>query len=77
MSYCKSSNKAMRLLPVTGFNIRARILPESPLWQLKNVRHDLKGYSSAQWGEETVSPFPFYSFSLSAVRFLSGVLSPL
>lgn len=48
VSYCESSNKAMRLLPVTGFNIRARILPESPLWHLKNVRHDLKGYSAAQ-----------------------------
>lgn len=33
-----------RLLPVPGFNITARLLPEYPQRQLKNVKHDLKGY---------------------------------
>lgn len=48
VSYCKSSNKAIRLRPVTGFNIGAVILPESSLWQLQNVKHDLRGYYTAK-----------------------------
>ncbi len=63
VSYCKSSNKAMRLPPVTGFNIRARILPEFQC-QLKNVKHDLKGYYTAWWGGRGIlSFFPLSLFS--------------
>lgn len=47
VSYCKSSNKAIRLPPVTGFNIGALALPESLQCRLGNVRHDLKGYYTA------------------------------
>lgn len=74
VSYCKSSNKAKRLPPVTGFNIRARILPESPLCQLKNVKHDLKGYYIAWWERGDIllfslsvlfcQPFDFYNKSV-------------
>lgn len=43
----QSSNKAIRLLPLTGFNIVAQILPESPPCQPKNVKHDLNAYYTA------------------------------
>ncbi len=78
VSYCKSSNKAMRLPPVTGFNIRARILPEFQC-QLKNVKHDLKGYYTAWWGGRGIlsffSPQSFFSCLIFTISL--SVFSPL
>lgn len=77
MSYCKSSNKATRLPLVTGFNIRARLLPESPQRHLKNVKHDLKGYYTALWGRRDILFFSqLFFFFFSGLIFIIN-LSPL
>lgn len=75
MSYCKSSNKATRLPPVTGFNIGAQILPESLLCQLKNVKRDLKGYYTAQWARRDILLLTLF-FSL-IFRINISISSPL
>lgn len=57
----------MRLPLVTGFNIRARLLPESPQRLLKNVKHDLKGYYTALWGRRDILFFSQLFVFFSAV----------